>query len=170
VTDVAIRPYAPSDLLACRDLWRELTQRHRDIYDDPTIGGDDPGRHFDEHHLKDERLAGTWVAERGGAVVGLCSLLVSGDEGEVDPVVVQTDVRSQGIGTLLIGRAVEEARERGVRLLSIRPVARNIEAMALYHRLGFRNLGQIDMVMEVSGPSRVAWQPGVTIHQNDFSY
>jgi GNAT superfamily N-acetyltransferase len=170
VINVSIRAYTPHDLEACRDLWRELTQRHRDIYEDPTIGGDDPGLYFDEHHLKDPRLAETWVAERDGIVVGLCSLLLSGDEGEIDPVVVRAELRSQGIGTLLIEHAIDEARRRNVRLLSIRPVARNIEAIALYHRLGFRNLGQIDMVMEVSGPSKVTWQPGVTVHGNEYKY
>ena len=54
--------------------------------------------------------------------------------------------------------------------VSFRPVARNIEAIALYHGLGFRNLGQIDMVMEVSGPAKVSWQPGVTIHGNEYQY
>lgn len=170
MTDVSIRPYAPSDLDACRDLWRELTQRHRDIYADPTIGGDDPGLYFDEHHLKDKRLAATWVAERDGVVAGLCSLLVSGDEGEIDPVVVRSELRSQGIGTALLQHAIEEARRRNVRLLSIRPVARNIEAIALYHRLGFRNLAQIDMVMEVSGPGKISWQPGVTLHGNEYHH
>lgn len=168
--DVTIRPYAPSDLEACRELWRELTQRHRDIYDDQTIGGDDPGPYFDETHLKDARRAGTWVAELEDAVVGMYSLVVSGDEGEIDPVVVRAELRSEGIGTLLIEHGIEQARGLGVRLLSNKPVARNVEALALYHRLGFRMLGQIDMVMEVSGPTAISWKPGVTVHGREFSY
>jgi hypothetical protein len=40
---VIIREYTPADVDACRDLWRALTQRHRDIHGDPSIGGADPG-------------------------------------------------------------------------------------------------------------------------------
>ncbi len=38
-----IRRYASRDLDRCRELWVELTQHHRDIYGDPSIGGVDPG-------------------------------------------------------------------------------------------------------------------------------
>ena len=72
--DVSIRPYQPSDLEACRSLWRELTQRHRDIYDDQSIGGDDPGPYFDRTYLKRPDLVATWVAEHEGAVVALTGL------------------------------------------------------------------------------------------------
>ena len=45
---VEIRPYGPSDLEACRDLYTQLVEHHREIYDDPSIGGDDPGAGFDD--------------------------------------------------------------------------------------------------------------------------
>ena len=59
--EIEIREYRPTDLSAGRDLWRQLTQRHRDIYDDQSIGGDDPGLQFDDYLATDE-LAGPWVA------------------------------------------------------------------------------------------------------------
>ena len=37
-----VRGYEARDLEACRGLWVELTQKHRDIFDSPEIGGDDP--------------------------------------------------------------------------------------------------------------------------------
>ncbi len=40
-----VRAYQREDYEACRELWRELTERHRDIYGDPTIGGAIPGAH-----------------------------------------------------------------------------------------------------------------------------
>ncbi|MEE9223344.1 MAG: hypothetical protein V3U51_01160 [Thermoplasmata archaeon] len=49
MTDVTIRQYQQSDLESCRSLWVDLTQRHRDIYESSTIGGDDPGENFDKH-------------------------------------------------------------------------------------------------------------------------
>ena len=44
-----VRAYESRDLDACRGLWEELTQWHRDLYQNPGIGGDDPGRFFDRH-------------------------------------------------------------------------------------------------------------------------
>jgi hypothetical protein len=46
--EVGVRDYADGDYDACRSLWAELTEYHRDIYGDPSIGGDDPGAAFDE--------------------------------------------------------------------------------------------------------------------------
>jgi len=37
-----IRSYRVEDLELCRLLWAEMVQRHRDIYGDQTIGGDNP--------------------------------------------------------------------------------------------------------------------------------
>jgi hypothetical protein len=40
---VKIRNYRADDLAACRALWVELTEWHRQIYASPQIGGTDPG-------------------------------------------------------------------------------------------------------------------------------
>jgi len=47
--EVIVRDYADGDYGACRSLWAELTEYHRSIYGDPTIGGDDPGAGFDDY-------------------------------------------------------------------------------------------------------------------------
>jgi len=36
------RKYRSSDIEQCRSLWKELTEWHRIIYKDPTIGGENP--------------------------------------------------------------------------------------------------------------------------------
>jgi GNAT superfamily N-acetyltransferase len=169
VTDISIRPYRVDDLETCRGLWRELTQRHRDIYEDQTIGGDDPGLEVDEH-LRHPHLAGVWLAERDATVLGLAGLLVEGDGGEVEPIVVTAAARSQGIGRMLLAHAIEEARGRGVRFLSIRPVARNIEAIELFHETGFRTLGHLDMFMDLANTPPRNWRPGITVHGREFSF
>jgi hypothetical protein len=38
---VVIRHFRSADLEACRALWVDLTERHREIYADETIGGPD---------------------------------------------------------------------------------------------------------------------------------
>ena len=57
-----------------------------------------------------------------------------------------------------------------MRPVSIRPVARNVEAMALYNEIGFRTLGPIDMFMELDADSGSEWNRGVTIHGREYKY
>jgi ribosomal protein S18 acetylase RimI-like enzyme len=164
-----IREYESRDLERCRGLWRELTQRHRDIYASSSIGGDNPGDRFDEY-LGTENLAGPWVAVEGSDVVGMAGLLVSGIEAEIEPVIVQTQFRSRGIGTELIDRLKTEARVRGVEYLSIRPVARNVEAIACFHRAGFSLLGHLDMFVRLTDSGDRKWKHGIEIHGHAFRY
>jgi GNAT superfamily N-acetyltransferase len=109
---VIVRDYAEGDYGACRSLWTELTEYHRSIYGDPSIGGDDPGAGFDDYLAISQRT-GSWVAESRGMVIGLTGLLDRGRSGEVEPVVVAEAARDQGVGRMLISRVAEEARARG---------------------------------------------------------
>lgn len=85
--ELVVRDYAEGDYRACRALWAELTEYHRSIYGDPSIGGDDPGAEFDDYLATSQRI-GSWVAESRGSVVGLTGLLDRGTSAEVEPVVV----------------------------------------------------------------------------------
>ncbi len=158
MTEVIIRQYEQADLESCRSLWEELTQRHRDIYEDQTIGGKEPGMHFDKHlsRVGEENI---WVAEHDGQVVGMVGLILE-DEEEVEPIVVAFEHRNKGIGSRLLERAIEKARELGLRYLSIRPVARNSEAISLFYRTGFKSLGHIELVMDVQQEPGIKWRPG----------
>lgn len=160
-----IRPYHPDDLEACRSLWVELTQRHREIYGAPTIGGDDPGRQFDEH-LAAVGPGNVWVADRAGSVVGLTGLIVTGSEGELEPAIVTGELRGDGIGRLLVDRVVSEARRRGVSLLSVRPVARNSDAVRFFRDAGFDILGHIEAFMDLTEDRE--WVDGETIAEREF--
>jgi GNAT superfamily N-acetyltransferase len=167
--EVIVRDYAEGDYGACRSLWAELTEYHRDIYGDPSIGGDDPGAGFDDYLATTQR-AGSWVAESDGRVVGLTGLLDRGTSGEVEPVVVAGAARHQGIGRMLISRVVEEARGRGFEYLAIRPVARNVAAVRRFHAAGFRTLGgHIDLTMDLTA-RRHEWLSGASLHGLDFDY
>ena len=167
--EVAVRNYADGDYLACRSLWAELTEYHRDIYGDSSIGGDDPGAGIDDY-LADAHRQGSWVAESHGRVVGLTGLLDRGRSGEVEPVVVAGAARGQGIGRMLIGRVVREARARGYEYLAIRPVARNLAAVRRFHAAGFRTLGgHLDLTMDLA-ERRHEWLAGASLHGLDFDY
>ncbi len=167
--NINIREYADADYDACRSLWTELTQHHRDIYDDQSIGGDDPGAELDPH-LADPKRVATWVAEHDHVVLGFCSLNI-GDEGaQIDPIVVRKDDRSKGIGRALLETAIDDTRARKQRSLSIQPVARNADAMRLYRELGFTILGHIDMTLDLSGRTDREWKQGIEIHGKQYRY
>jgi GNAT superfamily N-acetyltransferase len=169
VLNVSIREYESSDLHACRALHCELVERHREIYEDPGIGGDDPGAGFDDH-LRNPELSGLWVAVSDERVVGMTSLLVRGDEAEVEPVIVTRAARSHGVGGRLVAHAIDQARLRGIRFLSAKPVARNVEALAFFHEHGFATLGHLDVFLELSKPTPRAWKDGITVHGRRYRY
>lgn len=105
--NITIRPYAPADLEPCRALWAALTDHHRTLYGDPTIGGAQPGLYFDAHleRVGAERL---WVAEADGTVCGVVGLIVRGEEAEIEPMVVSVTHRGRGIGQRLLAHACQE--------------------------------------------------------------
>ena len=167
--NVTIREYQDQDLESCKQLWRQLTQRHRDIYFDQSIGGDDPGIYF-ERYLKKKNLAGPWVAEEELTIVGMAGLLIDDEEAEIEPIIIRSEFRSRGVGTLLIEQLKAEASARGIVYLSIRPVARNVEAIKCFHRAGFSLLGHIDMFIDLTEESDEGWKDGITIHGYAFRY
>jgi GNAT superfamily N-acetyltransferase len=116
---------------------------------------------------------GAWVAERDGRLAGHVGLSRSGagdlapglwngrngtDEARtavVGRLFVAPWARGHGIGALLLGRAVREARRRGLHpVLDV--VASDTAAVALYTRLGWELLATVEQRW---GPS----QP-VTVH------
>lgn len=104
--DLEIREYRNADCEACRALWAQITERHRLIYGDPTIGGNDPGRGLDGYLANPGRRA-TWVAEADGTVIGMTGLIGTyDDEAEVEPVIVAEAFRSHGVGRALVAHAI----------------------------------------------------------------
>jgi len=164
-----IRPYKSSDLERSRALWAEMVEHHREIYDDPTISGDEPGLEFDAHleRVGPDRV---WLAVTEEETIGLVSLIVNGEEAEVDPLIVSSAHRGRGVGRELVDRAVEEARKLGVLCLCVKPAARNVEAVTFYHDSGFRTLGHLYLFqwLGVSEPGQ--WKKGPEIFSKTFDY
>jgi N-acetylglutamate synthase-like GNAT family acetyltransferase len=72
------------------------------------------------------------------------------NEGEVEPLVVSQGHRHKGIGTKLINIVIAEAKGTGLKSLSIKPVLRNVEAIKLFNKQGFRSIGQIELYIDFS--------------------
>lgn len=163
---LTIRKYRPEDREQCRALWRELTDWHRQIYEDPSIGGDRPEDHFDKHSAEvgRERL---WVAVYGTRAVGLAGLIVRGPEAEIEPLVVSAACRRKGIGQRLVRAVISEARKLNVRFLMVRPVARNVHAIEFLYHQGFKSLGQIELCMDFCN---YAWKRGPVLFDLQYSF
>lgn len=147
-----MRPRTDDDIAACV---RALEEVHRrDGY--PVNWPARPGE-----WLTRASALGSWVAELDGRVAGHVSL-THGAEGDVAPALwsesngtnreqaavvgrlfVAPRVRGHGIGALLLGRAVAEARHRGLHpVLDV--VASDTAAAALYERLGWTRLATVE--------------------------
>jgi GNAT superfamily N-acetyltransferase len=163
---VRIRSYEGGDLEACRALWVELTQWHRDLYDSPQIGGADPGGRFDEH-LERVGPEHVWLAASGTEILGMVGL-IPGVEPELEPIIVRDPRRGSGIGRLLAERVIAEARRAGARQLVTRPVARNAPAIRFFRGLGFDALGQVELLVDFRPTAEQVWRPGAKIADVDL--
>lgn len=161
-----IRKYREDDRDQCRSLWRELTEWHRDIYQDLSIGGEHPEHYFD-NHLAKVGPGHLWVAAYDSKVVGLVGLIVEGNEAEIEPVIVSRKYRGKGMGAQLVETVIAEARRGDVSCLDVKPVARNVNTIRFLYKLGFRNLGYIGMFMDFSNHT---WKSGLEIHKCRFNY
>jgi len=150
-------------------LFGELAKHHAEIYGAPGIAGDDPGRGF-EPYLADPRLKHFWVAEAEGIVAGCAGLMVEPDGAMIEPVIVASTHRRRNIGTALIHRAEAQAKKDGIRFLSIKPVARNIDAFRLYVALGYDRVGEIELFRDLSGSTEREWKHNLVIHDHELGY
>ncbi|HET8680988.1 MAG TPA: GNAT family N-acetyltransferase [Micromonosporaceae bacterium] len=165
----SIRAYRPVDHSACRELWAELTMHHRELYDDPTFGGADPGAAFEEYLTRLD-LSGIWVADHPeDGVVGMVGLLLKGRAGEVEPVVVAEHRRGQGIGRALLDQVAGEARRRGMAYLTVTPASRNEPAVRCLYRAGYDVLSNVTLTLDIGRRSH-EWRDGMDLFDLRLRY
>lgn len=78
------------------------------------------------------------VAVSGGRVCGFIGARMVLDEGEILKLAVAPENRRQGLGQMLLDRALSEMREAGVSRVSLEVRASNRAAIGLYEKNGFR--------------------------------
>lgn len=94
---------------------------------------------FDERHLPEDYL----VAVLDGRVVGYIRLAFptplasNAHVRQIQGLAVADEARGQGVGRWLVRAAVEEARRRGARRLTLRVLGHNAPARKLYESEGF---------------------------------
>jgi ribosomal protein S18 acetylase RimI-like enzyme len=88
-------------------------------------------------------LDGTLVAVAGTEVVGSLHLEPSRHGfGEIGMAVAR-EWRGRGVGSALLGAAIDDARERGLHKVSLSVFAHNAAAIALYRKFGFVEEGRL---------------------------
>jgi len=107
------------------------------------------------------------VAIDDSRVVGLVGLIVEGNKAEIEPLIVCKAYRGKGIGKQLIEAVISEARKIGVRLLNVRPVARNMKTIKFLYKQGFKNLGYVELFM---GFSDYVWKQDPEIFGYKFNF
>ncbi|MDL2079175.1 GNAT family N-acetyltransferase [Streptomyces sp. GXMU-J15] len=94
---------------------------------------------FDERHLPEDFL----VAELDGCVAGYIRIVPptplasNAHVQQIQGLAVTESARGRGVGRALIRAAVEEARRRGARRLTLRVLGHNTPARKLYESEGF---------------------------------
>jgi ribosomal protein S18 acetylase RimI-like enzyme len=91
------------------------------------------------------------VALDGGVPIGLAMLAVRADRGWIGGMGVVPERRGAGIGEQLTRRLVENARDRGVRRVTLEVLEQNAPAIAIYRRVGFAELGDV-AVWSIAAP------------------
>ena len=132
---MSIRAARPEDEAALRPIDRATWTA--DVSPAPTTGSSEP--FFDDGTCLDDVL----VAEVDGAVLGYVRLDQTGPLPShahvltINGLAVSPEHQRQGIGLALVQAALEEARRRGARKVSLRVLAPNARARRLYERCGF---------------------------------
>jgi [ribosomal protein S18]-alanine N-acetyltransferase len=82
------------------------------------------------------------VAERTGQISGLIVFRSMADEAEILNLAVEASQRRQGIGWLLVQKAIAECKAAGVRTIFLEVRESNQGAIRLYARAGFKQGGR----------------------------
>lgn len=129
----ALRKANPSDAKRIEELFVHML---RTIYNTNEVKGYEPGYLDKFFYSKKDWIC---VAEDRGRIISFISIEVYEDEGFIylDDLVVEKEYRNKGIGTNLILRAEEYAKEIGIREIQFHVLNTNTKAYKLYERLGY---------------------------------
>ena len=138
-----IRPAGTDDLAAMTRLLQELFSVETEFeFDGPKQRG---GLQM----LLDSSMAGVWVAERRGRVVGMVTvqLVISTAEGGLsgllEDLVVSSAYRRRGLGKALLSAAVKWSREQGATRMQLLADGRNVPALIFYRKQNWRQTNMI---------------------------
>jgi ribosomal protein S18 acetylase RimI-like enzyme len=131
---------------------RELAEESAARWNEPQVA-EAQMRHLDDPHCD------ALLALRDGRAVGRVTVLAVGDIGRVEQVYVAQHARRQGIGRLLLARALEICARSLFRHVLLSVTADNSPAVSLYTQFGFRGVGRREIWSRVGSRSATTNSP-----------
>jgi ribosomal protein S18 acetylase RimI-like enzyme len=148
---VHIRAFLPGDARQVERCFAELQSFERSL-EDNRVDAEAISPAYVKHLLDECRKwdGRIFVAERDGRLVGFVCVLAGYDSRDmiearpkysfVTDLVVTSELRGQGIGSLLLKEAENFSRQRGASVLRLNVLAENKTARDFYRKTGFREL------------------------------
>ena len=153
---VLVRPMNPSDADAERAFITALSPRARRYRFQEQFTEPDEAlvnKLVDVDHVNDEAFVALSGDGDDARIVGVSRYAVGNDPLECEiAVTVLDDWQGHGLGTALMQRLIEAARERGIRRMSSLDFAENLEMAHLAHHLGFKSTPDPDDRTQVVHP------------------
>ncbi|MBE8954399.1 MAG: ribosomal protein S18-alanine N-acetyltransferase [Quinella sp. 2Q5] len=87
-------------------------------------------------------LAEYVVGELDGRVIAYAGAWVSFDQAEVMHVAVASELRGQGVGTLVFGALIDAVKRRGAKSVTLEVRPSNVAAIKLYESFGLHSVGR----------------------------
>jgi GNAT superfamily N-acetyltransferase len=97
------------------------------------------GRTLAEYVLENNGRGRVWLAEKSGELVGCAAIVLRGEGvSQLRWVVVAPSARGQGLGSKLMSRTLDYARDQNSKAVILETTDGLPESQALYEKLGFR--------------------------------
>jgi len=94
-----------------------------------------------EKEVTENRCARYLVLKEDGVCVAYAGMWLVLDEGHVTNIAVRADRRGRGYGEAVTRALIQLAADSGLSFLTLECRRSNLVAQALYHKLGFRDVG-----------------------------
>ncbi|MCC8191999.1 MAG: ribosomal protein S18-alanine N-acetyltransferase [Ruminococcus sp.] len=126
MSDIVVKSFTRADALAAAQIEEEIFSH---------------GFKSDDFLRQTEDGSLVLAAKKGDTLVGYISISVVLDEASINTIAVREDFRRQGAANKLLERAIDELESRCV-FLTLEVRRRNVAAVSLYERFGFRKVGE----------------------------
>ena len=137
-----LRQAGKDDVDAWIGLFEAVAAEGRWIGTEVPIDREQMARGFVERFFEGEEPAAMFVAEAGCGLIGHLGVHLQHGIAELG-MMVAADWRGRGVGSALLGSAVEWAREAGAHKMALQVWPHNAGARRLYERLGFVTEGRL---------------------------
>lgn len=80
------------------------------------------------------------VAKLNNQIIGFAGVLLGLDEAEIMNIVTKKEMRKKGVGTLLLEKIIQIARDQKLEKIFLEVNENNIQAIKLYEKFGFEKI------------------------------